>query len=127
MVCFDVLSRNIFKHHSGYDIIIVMKATKETILHYLKEIKPELEAYGIEKVALFGSFATEKQNIYSDIDIAIQKKNDFMKYHSAYDYFDIVSKIKTKILLALHRNSDIFDLDSDSDFKNSIAKEMIYV
>ncbi len=104
-----------------------MKATKETILRYLKEIKPELEENGIEKIALFGSFATNQQNIYSDIDIAIQKKNDFIKNHSAYDYFDIVSKIKTKILLALHRNSDIFDLDSDSDFKNSIKKEMIYV
>ena len=104
-----------------------MKATKETILHYLNEIKPELEAYGIEKIALFGSFATDQQNVYSDIDIAIQKKDDFMKDHSAYDYFNIVSKIKTKILLALHRNSDIFDLDSDSDFKNTIEKEMIYV
>lgn len=104
-----------------------MKATKETILRYLKEIKPELEDYGIEKIALFGSFATDQQNVYSDIDVAIQKKDDFMKDHSAYDYFNIVSNIKRKILLALHRNSDIFDMDSDSDFKNAIEKEMIYV
>ena len=26
-----------------------MKTTKENILHYLKEIKPELEEYGINK------------------------------------------------------------------------------
>ena len=104
-----------------------MKTTKETILRYLKEIKPELEEYGIEKIALFGSFATGQQNVYSDIDIAIKKNSTFIQDHAAYDYFNIVSKIKTKILLALHRNSDIFDLDSDSSFANSIKKEMIYV
>jgi len=104
-----------------------MKTTKETILRYLREIKPELEEYGIEKIALFGSFATNEQNVYSDIDIAIKKKHNFFKDHVAYDYFTIVSKIKNKILLALHRNVDIFDLDSDSTFAQSIKKEMIYV
>ena len=104
-----------------------MKATKETILHYLKEIKPELEEYGIAKIALFGSFATNQQNVYSDIDIAIEKKNDFLQNHAAYEYFDIVSKIKAKIRFALHRNSDVFDLDSDSSFKDSIKNEIIYV
>ena len=104
-----------------------MKTTKETILRYLKEIKLELEEYGIEKIALFGSFATNEQNVYSDIDIAIKKNHNFLKDHVAYDYFTIVSKIKNKILLALHRNVDIFDLDSDSTFAQSIKKEMIYV
>ncbi len=104
-----------------------MKTTRETILHYLKEIKPELEGYGIEKVALFGSFAINKQTVYSDIDIAIQKKSGFFQEYTAYDYFEIVSKLKNKILLALHRNSDVFDLDSDSEFTESIKKEMIYV
>ena len=104
-----------------------MKTTKETILSYLREIKPEVEAYGIEKIALFGSFATNTQNVYSDIDIAIEKKNGFFQDHTAYDYFDIVSKLKGKILRSLHRNSDVFDLDSDSEFADAIKKELIYV
>jgi len=104
-----------------------MRITKETILRYLKEIKPELEEYGIEQIALFGSFSTNAQNVYSDIDIAIKKNQNFLKDHTAYDYFNIISKIKTKIRLALHRNSDIFDLDSDSVFAEAIKKELIYV
>ncbi|SFV58203.1 hypothetical protein MNB_SV-10-1407 [hydrothermal vent metagenome] len=104
-----------------------MKTTQETILNYLRELKPELESHGIEKVGLFGSFATNTQNIYSDIDIAIKKKNEFFQNHSAYDYFDIVSKLKTNILHGLHRNSDVFDLDSHSEFSESIKKELIYV
>jgi len=104
-----------------------MKTTKENILLYLKKIKPELEKYGIEKVALFGSFANAQQTVYSDIDIAIQKRSDFLQKHTAYDYFDLVSELKNKVMSALHRKSDIFDLDSDSAFKESIKKEMIYV
>jgi len=104
-----------------------MKTTKESILRYLKEMKPELEEYGIEKIALFGSFATGQQNVYSDIDIAIRKESSFLEDYTAYDYFNIISKIKQNILLKLHRNSDIFDLDSNSAFSESIKKEMIYV
>ena len=104
-----------------------MKTTQKKILHYLKELKPELEKYGIEQIALFGSFATNQQNVYSDIDVAIKKKSDFLKDHTAYDYFNIVSKIKANILKTLHRNSDVFDLDSDSSFADTIKKELIYV
>ena len=104
-----------------------MEATKENILHYLQSIKPELEKYGIEKVALFGSFANNQQTVYSDIDIAIQKRSDFFQKHTAYDYFEFVSELKSKVMSVLHRKSDIFDLDSDSEFKESIKKEMIYV
>ncbi len=104
-----------------------MRITKEKIIDYLKELKPELKAYGVEQLALFGSFATDKQNIYSDIDIAIRKESNFLKHYTAYDYFTLVEMIKNNILKHLHRNSDVFDLDSDSTFKESIKKEMIYV
>jgi predicted nucleotidyltransferase len=103
------------------------KLTKDHILHFLAELKSDLYAHGIEKVALFGSYATQNQNVYSDIDIAIQKKKDFLENHSAYDYFDIVAMIKSKVLKKLHKSSDVFDLDSISEFKKDIEKELIYV
>jgi len=104
-----------------------MKTTQRKILDYLKKLKPELEEYGIAQIALFGSFATKEQNVYSDIDIAIKKKSDFLENHTAYDYFNIISQIKSNIRTTLHRNSDIFDLDSDSIFAKNIEKELIYV
>jgi predicted nucleotidyltransferase len=104
-----------------------MEITKEKILHCLAELKPTLKPYGIEELALFGSFATNEQNVYSDIDIAIKKEKDFLKNHSPYDYFELMNNIKVMIRKKLHRNSDIFDLDSNSSFKDSIKKELIYV
>ena len=37
--------------------------TKDKILNFLRELKPELESFGIYKVGLFGSYATGGANI----------------------------------------------------------------
>ena len=37
--------------------------TKDEILNFLRELKPELESFGIYKVGLFGSYAKGGANI----------------------------------------------------------------
>lgn len=78
-------------------------------------------------MALFGSFSRDEQNVYSDIDIAIVKDKTFRDNYCVYHYFDVVKKIKKNISKKFHRGVDIFDLDSNSEFKHSIKKELIYV
>ena len=104
-----------------------MRADKVSIINYLQEIKSQLQSNGISKIALFGSFSRNEANVYSDIDIAIEKESDYLLHRSAYDYFNEVAHIKTLLRKKFHRNSDIFDLDSDSSMKESILKELIYV
>ena len=100
---------------------------KQTILAFLKEIKPQLKDRGIDKIALFGSFARNENNVYSDIDIAIQKEPNYLRSRSAYDYFDEIKNIQQMLRKKLHRNSDIFDLDSNSSMLKTIQKDLIYV
>jgi predicted nucleotidyltransferase len=104
-----------------------MDLERSDIIEFLKEIKLELTDEGIETLGLFGSFARAQAGTYSDIDIAIKKENGYLKSRTAYDYFELVSKIKVLIRKKFHRNSDIFDLDSDSTLKNEIMKDLIYV
>ncbi|RLA83120.1 MAG: nucleotidyltransferase domain-containing protein [Epsilonproteobacteria bacterium] len=104
-----------------------MRATKENIITFLQELKPQLLKDGINNLALFGSFATNSQGVYSDIDIAIGKENDFLINNSSYSYFDTISEIKEKIRKKFHRNIDIIDLDSNSSLLDSIKKDLIYV
>lgn len=104
-----------------------MKATKANILEYLTEIKSELANDGIISLGLFGSFARSEQNIYSDIDIAIKKESTYLEKRTAYIYFEEVRKIKAMIQRKFHRNSDVFDLDSDSSMKENIQKDLLYV
>jgi predicted nucleotidyltransferase len=101
-----------------------MKATKENILLYLKEIKLDLNKKGIDKIGLFGSFATNNQNIYSDIDIAISKNPNYLSSNSAYNYFELLSYIKEKIRSKFHKNIErIRIIQKKINFINSIIKE----
>ncbi len=104
-----------------------MRATKANLLQYLKEIKPQLQQRGIAKLGLFGSYARGDESVYSDIDIAIGKSSDFLHQKNAYDYFEEIAELRKMIRQQFHRTIDIFDLDSDSGFKKSIVKDLIYV
>ncbi len=44
--------------------------TKDEILDFLRELKPELESFGIYKVGLFGSYAKDGENIAETFKIS---------------------------------------------------------
>ena len=104
-----------------------MTYSQQEILKYLKSIKSHFKQKGIEIVALFGSFANNTQNIYSDIDIAIKRDKNFFKNDKVYNYFEVISQIKEQLNKKFGKNIDIFDIDSKSDFRQNITKEMVYV
>jgi len=106
---------------------VQMRATKESILDYLNELQSELKDDGIVDLALFGSCAKGSAGVYSDIDIAFRKDAHFAKTGISARYFDLISKLKEKIGKKFHKNIDIFDLDSQSPFKQTIEEELIYV
>ena len=98
---------------------------KKTVLDTLKTYKSEIEQLGFSKIGLFGSYAKGTQTPYSDIDIAIAKKR--ASFENAYDYFKKRERLQELLRQKLHRKIDIFDLDSQSDIKQFIEKEIIYV
>jgi predicted nucleotidyltransferase len=104
-----------------------MRATRENILLFLSDIKQKLSSSGIVEIGLFGSYARDEAGVYSDIDIAIKKEQGYLVSRSAYDYFEEVSSIKNQIKKQFQKNSDIFDLDSNSSMKSNILKDLIYV
>ena len=95
--------------------------TRDEVLSKLATLKPDLnEKYGIEKFALFGSYARNEAEENSDVDIVIlkMKKKDLAKRLAAKEF------LQTK----LNKNIDIGYLESMKTFiKNRIKKELIYV
>lgn len=104
-----------------------MRATKKEIIKFLIDLKEELLKNGFSKIALFGSYARDDTNLYSDIDIAIQKDKNYLQKYTAYEYFEQVASIKDLVRKKFQKNSDIFDLDSNSSMKKNIEKDLIYV
>ena len=100
---------------------------KEQILAYLKGMKEEFEERGIEKIALFGSFAKDSASQSSDIDVAIKLKKNYLNEHDVWEYFRLIDALKKSLFLRFSKKVDVYDLDSDNDIKSRIAKELIYV
>jgi len=94
--------------------------TNELIIH-LKILKDELKnRFGIEEIALFGSYARGEATKESDVDIAILKmqKKDLLKRLQAKDFLE----------QQLNKKIDMGYLDSMRTFiKNRIKKDLIYV
>lgn len=104
-----------------------MRPHKQEILRRLRTLKPQLRQEGIEELALFGSFATDKASVYSDIDIAIKMDRNVVRKEGAYGYLERLERIKKLLRRHLHRPVDIFDLNSASPYKAQIEAEMIRV
>lgn len=103
--------------------------TKDEILDYLKEIKPELEKDGITKIGLFGSYAKGTAHPFSDIDIVVESNakkmiEKFGNPMSAICFFD---ELKHKISKKFKRSVDLCDTTSMSfDKKNILMQGVIY-
>jgi len=54
-------------------------------------------------------------------------KINILQKDYAYRYFEIVHELKKEIKQAFSKNVDILDIDSKSEFLDTIKKEMIYV
>ncbi len=99
--------------------------SKNNILDFLTSIKPKLKDDGIEKIGLFGSFAKDKADLFSDVDIVIKTTDDFIKKHRDVKAFIYLEELRKSISRSLKRKVDICDESGLKDKK--ILDGVIYV
>ena len=91
------------------------------IIEKLRNIKKELnEKFGIEEIALFGSYARNEANENSDVDIVILK----VRYKQLLNRLNAIKMLEN----ILNKKVDMGYFDSMKTFvKNRIQKDFIYV
>ena len=96
---------------------------QSTIIEHLKEVKPLYEKEGLIILGLFGSFAKNSANQYSDIDIAYRLDYELFskKYVDGFSKLLRIDDIKKEFKNQLHRPIDLVP------FKDKVMKELIYV
>ena len=98
-----------------------LKSERDKILDILKIFKiNNSDKYGIESLALFGSFSRNEQKAGSDVDILVSLKRPSLYLYAA---------LKNDLESILSREVDIISAKSKlrEEFKQSISKELIYV
>ena len=95
--------------------------TKNYVLTFLRAHKKEMkERFGIEKIALFGSYARGEANQGSDVDIAILETTTKTLSNRLNAKQMLEENLKVKV--------DLGYFDSMKTFiKNRIKKDFIYV
>lgn len=87
---------------------------REDILQYLEEHKPEFERkFGVRKIGLFGSYAKEKNNKDSDIDIVVELEKP-----------DLLTLVGIKQTIEEHFNMKV-DIVRYRDRMNQVLKKRI--
>ena len=102
--------------------------TKEHILAYLSSIKEELAQDGITQIGLFGSYAKDKADLASDIDIVICSSKQFSENFSDFAGAIYIDELAQKIRKQFKIQVDICDTFSMSEErKKHLLSEAIYV
>lgn len=94
---------------------------KNQIISSIKAEKPYLlKHFGVEEIAIFGSYARDEQHEDSDVDILVSTKiKTLNNYFSLLDYLESI--IQKKIdLVTKHKGLS-------ERFSKLISKDMIYV
>ncbi|MGE4456497.1 MAG: nucleotidyltransferase family protein [Arcobacteraceae bacterium] len=93
--------------------------TKTFVLNFLSSHKQLLkEKYNVEKIGLFGSYATDNQKENSDVDIIVQMPSDFDKYYDLKEFLE--ANLQKTVDLGLEKNLRKL-------IENKVKNEIIYV
>ena len=102
--------------------------TKDEILVYLKELKPELEKDGIIELGLFGSYANDTASASSDIDIVIRTSDEFYQKFRGFKAAIFICKLRESIENHFGISTDLCNLKNyDDEKRKAFFKGAIYV
>ena len=94
--------------------------TKNKILETIKRHADELDAYGVKKVGIFGSYATARQNSKSDIDVLVE-------FDRGNKTFDNYMDLKFFLEKLFHKKIDLVIKEAlKSRLKNKVLSQVRY-
>ncbi|MBU4293471.1 MAG: nucleotidyltransferase domain-containing protein [Actinobacteria bacterium] len=97
--------------------------TSKEIISILNEKKNILERYTVKKIGLFGSFAKDKQNKNSDIDLIVEFGNpDLDNFMNLVDYLENLFGRKVEVLTPIG-----VDTIRIKEVAEDIKRSVIYV
>jgi len=97
--------------------------TSKEIISILNEKKNILERYTVKKIGLFGSFAKDKQNKNSDIDLIVEFGNpDLDNFMNLIDYLENLFGRRVEVLTPIG-----VDTIRIKEVAEDIKRSVIYV
>lgn len=103
---------------------------QSSILATITSLKSKYDEKGIILEGLFGSFAKNSEDAYSDIDIAYHLDYELCDAHypDGFAKLEALDTLKNELQEKLHRKVDLVSLQSSNKtLTDTIRKEMLHV
>jgi predicted nucleotidyltransferase len=107
-----------------------MRHTLQNITSKIGEMKNKYQHEGFNIIGIFGSFAQNSADDFSDVDIAYSIDYDTFNRNFKGGFAKIlrIEEIKEDLQTMLHLKVDLISLNSSNDtFKQNIQKDIVYV
>ena len=107
-----------------------MNNTLQNITSKISGIKTKYQDEGFEIVGIFGSYAKDSANKFSDVDIAYSINYDTFdqQFKGGFSKLLRIEEIKEELQKLLHAKVDLISLSSNnSKFKQNIYEDMVHV
>jgi predicted nucleotidyltransferase len=100
--------------------------TLDSILETVRSVNAEYEKRGFRLMGVFGSYARESADPFSDIDIAYRIDHDRFHPDDAFAKLEEIETIRRNLERKLHRRVDLvpYPRESDSPLARRLRKEL---
>jgi len=103
-----------------------MKPNLDFIKKEIGKLNEVYESKGFKIVSIFGSYARESADIFSDIDLTYRIDHDIFYKDDAFLKLQEIEKIKKRLESIFKRRVDLISIDSANKLiKSEIEKEQI--
>lgn len=101
---------------------------KETILNDLHNFNETHKGEGFKFISLFGSYARDTEDIFSDIDLSYEIDHDLFFKDDAFAKLSRIEDIKKELEKKFHKRVDLIPSNTKNiQIQNSLKKEQIII
>ncbi len=101
---------------------------KETIIKDIRKLNHKYEEQGFKIVSLFGSYARDSYDIYSDIDLTYKINHDKFFKDDAFAKLEKIEEIKEELEHLFHKKVDLIPANTTNYLlQDTLQKEQAYV
>ena len=102
--------------------------TKDKIIRNLKLLNDKYQGTGFKIIGLFGSYARETNDLFSDVDLTYSINHNIFYKDDAFAKLAKLEEIKNELQNQFHAKVDLIPVNTKNSYlQNSLQKDQILI
>ncbi len=107
---------------------MIVMMNKETIIRDIRHFNERYKEIGFEFVSLFGSYARDSYDVFSDVDLTYKIDHNIFYKDDAFAKLAKIDEIKEELEHMFHKKVDLIPANTKNYLlQDSLEKEQIFI